>query len=282
MSLQQGEFLSNGEVVTLISDVSHWQDIDETVKRPDFKTMREQGIRGVVVRVNENTNIDGDFEYNYKSALDNELYPIFYSFVEYRLGIMKPHYDQAMTCLDEISRVRGSVEGARIFADYEKPNQYWPELPSRNTSISYLSNWYAPADTATGLDCGLYGNRSTIFNLSPVPTKTLMRPLWLAAWAVGTILDLNFPTWLTWRPNYAPWKRENWKLWQVGFFDGLKLGMESKEVDANLWFGDVASYIKWAGYDIEEPTPPPATVDIKAELMLIRDALDAIERKHYG
>ena len=80
------------------------------------------------------------------------------------------------------------------------------------------------------------------------------------------------------------WKE--WTFWQYSWagdnhsFNGMEYyGVESHGIDLNYFKGDVADFKKWAGIDQEPiPTPTPE-INISGELVALRTAADAIERK---
>jgi len=276
--MADGEYISFGQTFTKVLDVSKFQDKNETAARPDFKKARAKGTRGVVIRVSANFGVDEDAEYNWKAVQDADMIPLAYHWFEYRAGIMKSGGDQAKTCLDTIDMINGTVENVPLFLDYEQPNADWPVLPPYYESIANLSRFYEVTDPNTKRLTGLYGNRNTVYAISPVPTRTLLRPFWPAGWMFNRLMRAEEITGLSWRPNISPWTK--FTVWQCGLTYGYEYGMESAEVDLNFFNGTFDQLAEFAGYTIPtEPTQPPEPIDILGELDNIEQAVRSIREK---
>ena len=249
----------NGEVQTFDNktfvpgfDASKFQDSNETAARPDFKKAYKNGMRFCWLRVCGNGIKDEDFDYNWPAAADAGLLRAPYGFLEYRNGIMKSMTEQAERFVDYLDGDWGELPA---MADYEQPDASWPALPKQATSVLFLTQWYGIVDAIIGRLSGLYGNRVTMQNLSPVPTKTLTRPFGVAQWPLGKIVSPDEIALLKWRPYIYPWPK--WTYWQPGVCDGKYYGMESAELDLQLFNGTLEELRAFAGVD--DPVTDPET-----------------------
>lgn len=66
--------------------------------------------------------------------------------------------------------------------------------------------------------------------------------LWIAHW------DVSLPT--------VPDAWEKWTIWQTGKGKGADYGIQSSEVDLNVFRGSHQALLEWAGYPPEPPPPP--------------------------
>lgn len=276
--MADGEYNSFGQIFTKVLDISKYQDNNATPERPDFRKARAKGTRAVVIRISANNGVDEDAEYNWKAVQDADMIPMAYHWFEYRSGIMVNGAEQGKTCLDVLDMINGSVENVPIWLDYEQPNAAWPPLPNYYTSIANLSRFFEVTDPATKRLTGLYGNRVTIANITPVPTRTLSRPFWPAGWIFSRIMRAEEIIGLSWRPNISPWNK--FVLWQCGLTYGYEYGMETAEVDLNFFNGTVEQLFEFTGYKIPvEPTQPPIELTIQEQIDQIKIDIEKLKQE---
>jgi lysozyme len=245
------------------ADVSKYQNNPYTPQRPDFKKLKDGGVKFVIIRASQNVSIDPDFIYNWNAAKDAGLIRGSYHFHEYRQGIAKPTIEQARFYASVLGNEPGDIPP---IVDYERPNDQWPELPPREVGLANLEIWYKYMDTnhKKGM---FYSNPNTIlYNLRPRYDSgafLLEHSLWIAQYyyklnAAGkvseprqhcaTIADIGIR-----QPSHYNWA--DWTFWQFGTPSvGLALGMESREIDLDIFNGDEAALRKFAGLDVQ-PVP---------------------------
>jgi lysozyme len=255
------------------ADVSKYQDNDATPQRPDFNKLKAGGCKFVIIRASQNISIDPDFIYNWQAAKDAGLLRGAYHFHEYRPGIAKPTLEQARFFDSVLGNDPGEIPPA---PDYERPNESWPELPPREVGLANLEVWFNYMDKAhkKGL---FYSNPNTIaYNLRPRVDSggfLLLHPLWIAQYYYkldqygrilqpiqhcSTIQDLGVR-----QPQHYNW--QDWTFWQYGTPSiGLQMGMESKEIDMDVFNGDEAALRIFCGLS-PEVHPVVLTVEQRLE-----------------
>lgn len=258
--MADGEMISGNNTFTIVVDISKYQP------NIDYKKMRARGCRGVGIRLSGNDEEDKLAEKHWKSVQDADMIPFGYGWMEYRSQYMKPPKIQAQKYLEVLYKVNGSADNVLSHVDYEQPNSNWPALPSHTIGIQWLTEWYSVVDPETKRLSGLYGNRNTINALqtwySPIPFKTTTRPLWLAAWIYNRIILPEEMKQITWRPNVSPWAK--FSLWQIGVTLGepFGVGLDSKELDLNMFPGTVEDLKVFAGYKpVVQPPPVSLTLE---------------------
>lgn len=261
-------------------DASKHQDKNETTARPNFKKAYAAGWRWVALRVAGGAIVDEDIVYNWQAAKDAGLLRMAYSFIDYTkftgltaTGLVnrgKQHAEIA------INAIKGDRPELGFFADWERPNNDWPALPPRANGINILTGWYEVVDNYLGKLAGFYGNEPSILNLMPIPDRTKQRPLWMATWPTitGNMIDWIMTTKV--QPAYAPWPK--WTFWQfTAHGDGPAFGMESSNVDLDVFNGSLDDLYRYAG--MTPPGAPAPVIDpaLKARLDNIEARLFALE-----
>jgi lysozyme len=256
------------KMYTLGCDVSKYQDNNSTVKRPDFQKLKGHGVQFVFIRASQNTAIDEDFTYNWKAAKDVGLIRAAYHFHEYRDGIAKPTLDQAKFFYSVIKDDIGELPPV---VDYERPNQNWPELPSREVGLTNLDIWFNYLDPLTKPGI-FYSNPNTVlYNLRPCQNSgnfLLNHKLWIAQYLYKLNPDGSVASPLQQCKNEAeigkrqPYKG-NWNRWTFWQFtdrlDGVAYGMESAQLDGDFYNGSLGDLI--AEFKINETTTPVLTFE---------------------
>lgn len=240
-------------------DVSRWQDNNSTAQQVDFTKAYGQGARFVFIKSSQTNWADEDILYNWKSSKDAGLLRGAYHFLTWDVD---PRI-QAQYAWSIIKNDPGELPPV---CDFE----WWGSVPSN--AYDKLWNYVIEMERLSGKKPIIYTGAYFWKSFGTQAAVWKDYPLWLAYYGGEQSMYDDMI-------RLTPWY--DWTFWQYSSKgDGLAHGAESKDLDMNLFNGSYNDLLVWAG--IEEPTPPPVTIDIDPELMLIRDALDAIERKHYG
>jgi GH25 family lysozyme M1 (1,4-beta-N-acetylmuramidase) len=250
---------------TLGCDISKYQNNQETPQRPDFNKLKDGGCKFVIIRASQNVSIDPDFIYNWNAAKEAGLIRGAYHFLEYRPGIAKPVLEQARFFDSVLGKDPGDIPPA---VDYERPNEKWPDLPSRPIALANLEIWfkYMDANHKKGI---LYTNPNTIlYNLRPGTTTgsfLLEHDLWVAQYfyKLNQYQQIEQPIKHckneeeigARQPYHGAWS--DWLMWQFGTPSvGIELGMESKEIDLDFFHGDEKALMEYCGIKEVEPVMP--------------------------
>jgi len=200
------------------ADVSFWQAVMNWL----YYSVTAK-LRGAIIRIGQGNWKDSEFEYNYKTAKQNNVILGGYWFYDDRYS---PD-EQARTC---IAAMVGKVMEMEIFVDWETSfGGMWGGLP--NVTI------FAQKLEAAGIKCykigcytGYYWWREhtdPVINASQY-TYWKQRPLWLAWYASPDVVKIP-----------APWT--NWTHWQWGT-PAVYVGQPSAEIDMNKTNGTLDKY----------------------------------------
>lgn len=249
----------------ILTDVSKYQDDPDTTKKPDVTKLAAKGILGIFVRVGFGRVMDGLFKW-FWSTSKGILSRIPYWYLDY--------YSNRLSYVNVTDIAWGTEQGANLY------------------------NWIKgdPGEAPAVVDCeeSSYGGRITIFNKASYNRvlkamvdeyKRLSGKLLVIYTAPGFIWVFDdwvkdLPLWIAWYDRtktrvqvVAYCRSKGWRgpilFWQFtsdgdldgdGIADGLALGMESKELDFNVWFGpdgsgSLQSWSKYCGGTI--PAIPP-------------------------
>lgn len=239
-------------------DVSTWQDDSNTARRIDWTKPREQGVRLVINRAVFGHQVDDDFGYNWAEQKRLGYYRGAYGFWDYRPGAASTE-EQARALVNALKGDPG--EFPVVWMDVERPLSTWPALPNRDYCLTQIRRYTLIVEEALGKEVGVYMNPAMIQYLRSVngmlvnlPDWLRAKALWIAAWPSppdGEKLE-DYIERKNWRPNlYGQWSR--WLMWQIGVWDGLAFGMESREVDANFIQMTDAELDELCGGTTEEP-----------------------------
>jgi lysozyme len=256
-----------------IPDISKHQDSNETPHRKvDFRKMRSNpDVGAVMMRYTFATGEDEDVGDYYRAATDEGYLIGGYGFIDWTLGVGKIR-DQAKAYCDVAAKYPPHLPEA---GDFEKPNKFWPPLPSRSICLEMLGIWFDETEAAFGRTGMLYTNPDCILTrLVPVPAWLTAKHLWYASWIEpknGMTPEQYVATYDT-RPRYlGQWP--TWKLWQYSAHgNGPQYGTESLNVDLNYYNGTLDELRAWAGVD----TPAPVALTIEQRLERIEKHLGLV------
>lgn len=228
-------------------DVSFYQDNNETPTRIDFVKMRNYGVSFVNIKAGQLTYSDEDWKYNWEESRKAGLNRGSYWFCDkYDTGVAQARKYWEL--------LKGDVGEGIHFADYEGGS--W-------TDWNQLYNFLSEFQQKSGLPderIGIYTGYYYWVKYSPLLTSKLnwfsKYPLWLA-WYTSNINDVQIP---------KPWKE--CLMWQSGTpAIGFQVGVESREIDYNLFNGDLEKLKKYYGsVVIAEPPTGEIMVLYQADL----------------
>lgn len=215
-------------------DVSFYQDNDETPQGIDFHKMKEYGASFVIIKAGQYTYKDEDFDYNWKHSKEAGIPRSAYWFGDKDSS----GKSQAQLFWDI---VKNDPPEGMLFIDYEDGSWTdWNQLYNFITELQRLSGY---PNSKIGIYTGYY----YWFDHSPFSNTVRdwfkKYSLWLASY--------------TTKPEYvkvpAPWVE--CLIWQdyTPAIGGI-VGVESKEVDHNLFNGDEDKFRFYLG---GTPIAPP-------------------------
>lgn len=213
----------NNQVI--IADVSFWQDDDETPYKIDFSIMRSHGVDGAILRAGQNTWYDEDY-IDYAANADRIGFPRgAYWFYDSRSNPI--HQADKFADLIEVT----GFPKLGIWGDYEE--RYGGPYGGEKNFKAFMDRL---KERFPGKLIGVY----TAYYYWLEKTTATFRanfkdyPLWIAHYRVSKPL---IP---------SPWS--DYLFWQyTDTGDGKKLGVESHELDLNLYrrgFEEYKSYFK--------------------------------------
>jgi GH25 family lysozyme M1 (1,4-beta-N-acetylmuramidase) len=220
----------------IITDVSFWQDDNSTQQKINFQQMRGEGAVGTILRGGQNTWIDSDFQ-DYKNTSKGVLPRGYYWFYDSRSDPLK----QAVLWQ---SAIGNDYPELGLWFDFEESyhgqysgEKYWKEFvlameafyPNIKTKGIYTARWWWDAQTVK--DHAFWSKY----------------PLWVAQYGVRQE-DVVLP---------RSWAGKEALLWQfTAHGDGIKYGVESLNIDLNLFNGGIEKYKSFFGLE-SNPTDPP-------------------------
>lgn len=221
----------------LIVDISKWQDDINTAKIVDFEKLKSMGVRGVIIKCGEANSIDRAF-IPYVHALQSSSMPFG---VYWYYNNKYPPKKQAKLFVDTL---KGNKVNPQLGV--------WLDLEDRNPG-NYIGwkHWYdflieiittLPKSIKIGIYTGHY--YFTEFTVQAGITASSLS--WFA----------QFPLWIAsygFLPRATrPWG-DKWTLWQfTDLLDGIKFGVESKELDGNYFNGTLDDFNSYFGLN-EKP-----------------------------
>jgi GH25 family lysozyme M1 (1,4-beta-N-acetylmuramidase) len=243
-------------------DVSFYQDDNSTPQEIDFNKMKSKSSF-VIIRAGQNYWIDPDFNHNWYMAK--------------RAGLPRGSY----WFYD--SRVPAEAQ-AEIFASLfrlDRPElELWIDLEETyNGTYSSYTQWERFLERlkilVPGAKIGVYTGYGYFVGKLPISRFEYWKqyPLWLASY--NSISLVRVP---------MPWKDDDVKYWQWGTPTwGADFGVESKEIDMNLYNGFRESFNQ--RYNLSTVPPVPIgdvnmdnitlTADLKTSLVCnVREAAD--------
>lgn len=244
-------------------DVSQWNDLAETAKKPDFTKARAAGMVFAAARIGYGIVKDRMFDHNWKAIPDAGMDRLGYWYLDYYShkgkGMTGTEWgiEQAKWCWDFIHADPGPV-----FLDCESS--------SYGGKINFLN---APAFTTIAR-----AFLTELIKLSGDKKRIYCSPGFLPFFG-DWFKDAEL--WIAW---YNEWKKHKdiltilkdnkWKgkavIWQYashgdvdgdGVGDGKKLGMEIADLDLNVFLGDITEYSEWIG-NAAVVVKPPVVEDV--------------------
>ena len=247
----------NFTIGALGTDVSFWQDNNNTVQKIDFAKMTAVGARFTILRAGQNTWRDEDYQDYVKAVKLVGLPWGAYWFFDSRSS---PSSQVALWK----SQMGASVPKVLV-ADFEESygGSYRGEANwkaflnqcgaafSSSTIMIYTANWWW-SQQVVGADAP----QSDKWSLVNDPNFFAQYPLWVAAYPVPTN-----PAFVT---LPMPWRNMQAHIWQ--FSDtgsGSLYGVESSRIDLNYWNSFYDFSLFWGSEPTPNPTPTPTGTKIR-------------------
>jgi GH25 family lysozyme M1 (1,4-beta-N-acetylmuramidase) len=224
----------NSQVVLV--DVSFWQDSDYTPYKIDFVKMRSRGVDGAILRAGQNQWIDEDYV-DYSNAAD-------------LAGMPRGAYwyfDSRSSPESQVSKFSDALAGKPLpklglWGDYEEDyGGAWGGAAHFKVFMDTLRARFP--SLIVGVYTGYYYWLEHTTYLQREGFKTY--PLWIARYNVTNPI--------------IPYPWTNYVFWQyTDNGDGLYFGVESKELDMNIFKGPFDDYKRFFLLgDITPVEPPP-------------------------
>jgi GH25 family lysozyme M1 (1,4-beta-N-acetylmuramidase) len=267
-------------------DISTWQESPDIPGDIDWTKPKANAVHLIINRATFSDQVDSDFSRNWAAEKEHGYLRGGYGFWDYRPG-NPGALAQAKAFVRAMKPDPG--EFPVVWGDFERPNFQWPVLPPRLDVLSAIETYTKTISDGLGMQSGVYLNPAMIQYLCSANGVLVDLPdwlrelaLWVAAWPsvpAGETLE-GYIERTGWRPNiYGQWRK--WLIWQAGIWDGIKMGQESKEVDAdfvNMTEAELVEYCNektevnpmWtenaliAAFDKIADNAEPATVDFSA------------------
>lgn len=217
-----------------IFDVSFWQDDDTTPRKIDFNMMKSQGGDGVILRAGQNSWLDEDYV-DYARAADQVGLPRgAYWFYDSRTS---PVSQAELFC--DIVEMSG-FPPLGIWGDYEE--RYGGSWKGERNFLTFLNKL---KERFPGKLVGVYTGPAYWIEFTTAAFRSNFGsfPLWIAHYGVSNPL---IP---------APWT--NYVFWQyTDSSDGYRFGVESRELDTNVFGGTLDDYRRYFLLDNYIPGEP--------------------------
>lgn len=234
-------------------DVSSWQDNNNTPQKIDWTKAKAQESKFCYIRAAYATKEDEDFKYNWQGS--KGLLRGAYQFYDYRISAEKQAEYLVDLMGDDWGELPPAIDVEQPF-EFKKVDGVWkstlvPFPPSDAWTRSILA-WISIVEPACGKKPVIYSGPNIIrYGLKMGMYSPLIKyPLWIANYQ-------NPPV----KPNIWPW--QDWVFWQWGTPPvGLMYGMESKELDCNLFNGTIEELNTFAG---TTPMPEQLTLEQRVE-----------------
>lgn len=232
-------------------DISKWQDAPGTLWEPDLQKLVDAGMKFCFVRASYGKNKDIDFDYNWHEAK--------------RVGLLRGAYHY-------IDWYSSELDQARLFVDILRSDP--GELPPVADYECKLNA--PPREIAQGKLWNFVSYVEKELNITPMIYSGYF--LWAELGNPGAGWE-RFPLWLPWyRPMFMglpakpkipkPWNKYTfWQYDDKG--DGLKLGMESKQIDLNVFNGSMEELLAFAKHAPEPHDNPTDEISDAAKLTIL-------------
>lgn len=229
-------------VLTNGCDISSWQNDPNTTAGIDFKKMYKEGMRFVYIRCTLGDTNDREFFANWQGAKDAGLLRGAYHMHQFNLGLSQ--------CQRFITRIVNDPGELPPAFDLEKGGigvaKASAVLNRMREAMALIETDMVLWDRPFGTKMMLYTNPDIIQNFlgNNLPAWLLEHELWIANYGVTS-------------PSLG-WQYKRWLIWQYSDrINGIKYGVESKQLDGDVWNGDYNSLLKFCGLDVPEPPTPP-------------------------
>jgi lysozyme len=218
-------------------DVAKWQDDNNTARVIDFEKMKKEGAEFVFIRATIGLNNDEDFVVNWENAKKAGLLRGAYHFFYASLAPQ----EQAQRFINRIVNDPGEINP--VF-DLEKLG-FGSAKPTDilTRSKQFVDYFETDMKTWKGLRMQpkmlMYTNPDIITNFfkDNLPAWFINHELWIAHYGVTQPrIGTQFKRWLFWQ--------------QTDRDDGLKYGVESKQIDRDVFNGDLTTLKQFCGLDI--------------------------------
>jgi lysozyme len=227
-------------------DVSSWQDNPTTVQKIDWEKAKSQDSKFVFIRALYANSPDRDFSYNWEHS--KGLLRGAYQFYDYRFPV-RPQAEAFIALMKgDWGELPPVIDVETVYA-----NGVMVPFPPSSAYQQAVITWLKIIEDACKKRPIIYTGQNIIkYGLKMFSTSELTKyPLWIAEYRTPTG-----------NPNFTPWP--SWVFWQYGTpAVGLQYGMESKELDCNLYNGDLAALQAFAG--LPPSSEPPLTLEQRVE-----------------
>lgn len=249
-------------------DVSHWQDEISTPQRVDFSRMISAGARFVFIKASQGTWADRDILYNWQAAKDAGMYRGAYHYFDWQCD---------------------SEKQARFFAGLlrEDPGELPPVFdyemrsgaPDRTAAIARAQAFIHTVEDVLGKPVMIYTSPGYWREYGSY-TLVGNRKLWLAHYYTDA--------------PAVPREWVDWKFWQyTDRGDGLRFGVESRELDMNWYNGNWDQFVAEFGElaaepPVPDPEPAPIGITLTVEIAAVNVRTDPslksaiVNRLHKG
>jgi lysozyme len=231
-------------------DLSRYQVIlnhDNTIKAGIyFGKLKAAGVRFAYVRA---TTIDGGVDFAFNHIWQGLK----------AVGILRGAYGFANQNdpLGYAARMHKKVQATGELGELPPALDFECRYIAKTKSYIGKMTWQAAHDWLLHTE-SLFGVRPIVYTsysmwFNPAPPWTNDYDLWVASYSAVN----NAPKWM-------PQGWSSWLLWQQGTpAIGKKLGVQSEEIDYDVFNGDENLFREWAGLEPAEPTLEQRIVDLE-------------------
>ena len=209
------------------ADVSLWNDDNSTAQQVNFEKAKAQGLDFVFIKSSQRTFADPDFIYNWNNAKRAGILRGAYHFLVWD----KKGSSQADFCYGMLEK---DMPELPIICDFE----WYKEIPAK--AFDFIYSFLERMKQHTDHPLGIYTAKSFWDQYGTKGVYWQQYILWLC--------DISGPVAVP-----QPW--EQWDFWQYTFKgDGLRYGMESKDLDLNWYNGTLQEMCQRFGITRPEET----------------------------
>lgn len=206
-------------------DISFWQDNNYTPVKVDFQKMAQHG-KFVIIRQGQGLYTDEDFQDYWRDSKPSGLVRMAYHFFTWDVS-PEAQAEKFYNDLKNDPPARISFDG-KVLSGYWGDFEWWSTVPSN--ALQLYGRFADRMKQLTGLYPGIYTARGFWQQYGKDQDVWAEMPLWSAEWNTS----ISQPT------VFGPWARlgKRVAIWQNGTpAIGNDIGVESKEVDSNLFMG---------------------------------------------